>query len=85
MHKAPHLIEDVVRLFVSREDGARGLASIQYSIDASIQKLEDYVKKPGEGLITDPRNNTDNTSINRKKSENKNCKENNSMYISGDK
>ena len=64
MHKALHPRHDVDRLYVSRKEGGRGLASIEDSVDASIQRLEDYIEKHG-GLITAIRNNTDNTIDNR--------------------
>ena len=41
-------------------------ASIEDSVDASIQRLEDYIGKHERGLITAIRNNTDNTIDNRK-------------------
>ena len=41
MHKALHPRDDVDRLYVSRKEGGRGLASIEDSVDASIQRLED--------------------------------------------
>ena len=41
MHKALHPRDDIDRLFVSRKEGGRGLASIEDSVDASIQRLED--------------------------------------------
>ena len=37
MHKALHPRDDVDRLYVSRKDGGRGFASIEDSVDASIQ------------------------------------------------
>ena len=43
----------------------RGLASIQDSVDASIQRLEDYIPKRRRGLITATRNSTNNTRTNR--------------------
>ena len=61
MHKALHLRDDVDRLYVSRKEGGRELASIEDSVDALIQRLEDYIEKYERGLITDIRNNTDNT------------------------
>ena len=61
MHKALHPRDDVDRLYVSRKEGGRGLASIEDSADASIQRLEDYIGKHEGGLITGIRNNTDNT------------------------
>ena len=39
----------------------RGLASIEDSVDASIQRLEDYIEKHERGLITKIRNDADNT------------------------
>ena len=61
MHKASHPRDDVERLFVPRKEGGRGLASIEDSVDTSIQPLEDYIEKHEGGLITAIRNNTDNT------------------------
>ena len=37
--------DDIDRLYVSRKEGGRGLTSIQDSIDASVQWLEDDIKK----------------------------------------
>ena len=45
MHKALHPRDDVDRLCVSRKKGGRGLASIEDSIDGSIQRLEDYIRR----------------------------------------
>ena len=61
MHKALHLRDDVDRLYVPRKEERRGLASIEDSIDTSIQRLENYIKKHVQGLITAIRNDTDNT------------------------
>ena len=65
MHEALHPREDVDRLYVSRKEGGRGLANIEDSVDASIQRLEDYIQKHAGGLITAIRNDTDNTMDNR--------------------
>ena len=46
--------------------GKKGLASTEDSVDASIQRLGDYLVKHDEGLITAIRNNNDNTMDNRK-------------------
>ena len=70
MHKALHPSDDVDRLYVSRKEGGRGLASTEDSVNASIQRLEDYIEKH-EGLIIAIRNETDN----------KNGKKNNSMGV----
>ena len=57
--------DDVDRLFVPRKKGGRGLASIEDSVDRSIQRLEDYIEKYKQRLMTAIRNNTDNTIDNR--------------------
>ena len=61
MHKALHPRDDVNRLYVSRKERGRGLASIEDTVDESIQRLEDYIEKHERGLITTIRNDTDNT------------------------
>ena len=61
MHKAVHPRHDVDRLYVSRKEGGIGLASIEDSVDASIQRLKGYTEKHERGLITAIRNDTDNT------------------------
>ena len=50
MHKAFHPREDVDRLYVSRKEGEKGLVSIEYSVDASTHRLEDYIEKQ-EGVL----------------------------------
>ena len=65
MHKALHSRDDVDRLYVSREEGRKGLASIEDSVDASIQRLEDYIEKRKGGLITAIRNYTNYPMDNR--------------------
>ena len=60
MHKALHPRDDVDRLYVSRKEGGRGLGSIEDTVDASIQQLEDYIEKHERGLITTIRNDTNN-------------------------
>ena len=45
MHKALHPRDNVDRLYVSRKEGGRGLASIEDSVDASIQGLKDHIEK----------------------------------------
>ena len=61
MHKALYRRDNVDRLYVSRKEGGRGLTSIEDSVDASIQRLEDYIEKHEQGLITTIKNDTDNT------------------------
>ena len=63
MHKALHPRVDIYKLFASRKKGGRGLASIENSVDASIQRLEDYIEKHEGGLITAIKN--DNTMTNK--------------------
>ena len=66
MHKTLHPIDNVDRLYVSRKEGGRWLASIKDSVDASIRRLEVDIKKKHErGQITTIRNDTDNTMDNR--------------------
>ena len=65
MHRALHPKDDVDRLYVSRKEGGSGLGSIEDSVDASIQSLEDYIEKYERGLITCIRNDKDNTIDNR--------------------
>ena len=43
MLKALHPRDDIERLYVRRKEGEGGLASIEDSVDASIQQIEDYV------------------------------------------
>ena len=65
IHKALYPRDDVDRLYVSRKEGGRRLASIEDSVDASIQRLEDYIEKHEGVLISAARNDTDNTVDNR--------------------
>ena len=65
MHKVLYPRDDVDRLCVLRREGERRFASIEDSIDASIQRLEYYMKKSGGRLITATGNNTNDTRINR--------------------
>ena len=57
--------DDVDRLYVSRKEGGRELASIKDCVEAAIKLLEDYVEKHERGLIAAIRNYTDNTIDNR--------------------
>ena len=61
MHKALYPRDNVDRLYVSRKEGGRGLASIEDTVDASIQRLEDYTEKHERELILTISNDTDNT------------------------
>ena len=50
MHKVLHPRDDVGRLYESRKEGGRGLTSNEDNIDASIQRLEDYIENCGGRL-----------------------------------
>ena len=56
--------DDVDRLYVPRKEGGRGLASIEDSVNALMQRLEDYIEKH-VAMITEIRNDTDNIMANR--------------------
>ena len=64
MHKALHLWNDIDKLYVSKNEGGRGLANIEENVDVLI-RLEDYIKKSKERLITATRKGTDTIKINR--------------------
>ena len=65
MHKALHPRDDVDRQYVSRKEGGRGFASIEGSVDVSIQGLEDYLQKHDGRLIAATRYDTNKTIDNR--------------------
>ena len=48
-------------MYLEKRERGIGLASIEDSVDASIQRLEDYIERHERGLITAIRNDTDNT------------------------
>ena len=79
MHKALQPRNDVDRLYVSRKEGGRGLASTEYSADATVQRLENNIKKHGGRLIIAIRNNT-NMRINITKITRKENWEENQLY-----
>ena len=56
---------NIDRQYVSRKEEGRGLASMEDSIDALIQQLENNIEKRSEGLFTTTRNDTDHTMANR--------------------
>ena len=64
MPKTLHRSDDIERLYVSRKHGVIGLACIEDSVDTSIRRLEDYIKKYEGRLITVTRN-INNARINR--------------------
>ena len=51
MHKALHPRSDIDRLYVSRKEEGRGLASTEESVNALTWRLEDNTKKSKERLI----------------------------------
>ena len=65
MQKAVYPRDDVDGVYVSRKDGGRGLASIEDSVDTSIQRLEDYIEKHEKRMITSIWNNANKTLDNR--------------------
>ena len=60
LNKALYPRDVVDRLNESRKEGRGTLASIEYSVDASIQWLEDYLEEHEGGLITAMKNDIDN-------------------------
>ena len=65
MQKALHPRDDVDRLYGSRKEGGRVLISIEDSVNASIQRVKDYIEKHEGELNTAIRSDTDNTMDNR--------------------
>ena len=65
MHMVLHLTDDFDRLYVSRKEGGRGLATTYDSFHPSIQRLEVYREKYEGRLSTATRNDTDDTKTNR--------------------
>ena len=51
MHKGLHPRDDVDRLYVSWKEGGRRLASIEDSVDASIQRLKNYIENTNEDWL----------------------------------
>ena len=80
MYKALHTRDDFDRLYVSRKEGGKGLVSIEDSVDASIQRLEDYIGKHDGGLITGIRNDTENMMDNRMTITRKKWEEKNTLW-----
>ena len=65
IHKALHPWDGLDILYGSKKEGGRGLTSIEDTVDASIQRLKDYIEKQEGWLITAIRNDTVNTMANR--------------------
>ena len=83
MHKSFYPRDDVDRLYMSRSEGRRWLASIENNVDTSIQRLENYIEKRRGRLIAATRYKTKDT-VERQSPENKNEKKNNSMDVLSD-
>ena len=60
-HKAVHPRDNVDKLYVSIRGERRRLVCIKDSVDASIQRLEDYIEKGWGKLIAVTRNNINDT------------------------
>ena len=65
VYKALHPWDDVHRLYVSRQEGGRGLATTENGVVASINKPKDYIENHERRLITVNRNNNDNMMFNK--------------------
>ena len=65
LRKALHLRDNIDKLYESRKEIARELASIEDSVDASIKGFKYYVKKSKERLITAAGNSINNIQTNR--------------------
>ena len=64
IQKVLHLRDDINKLYVLRKKGRIDIASIEDSMESSIWRLKDYIKKIKERLITVTRNNTDSIMVN---------------------
>ena len=64
-HNALQQRDDVDRLYASRKEGGRGLTCIEDRVNASVQRLDDYIEKHEGGQITATRNDTHDTKANR--------------------
>ena len=62
MPKESHPRDYVDRLYVSRIEGRRVIASIEDNVDISIQRLKDFIEKRGGRLTTAIGKSTNNTS-----------------------
>ena len=60
-----HPRDDVDRLYVSGMEGGRGLAGIEDSVYALIQRFKYYIEKHEGGLTIATKNDTDNVMSNR--------------------
>ena len=75
-----HYVPEMTLTSVSKKEGGKGFASIEDKVDASIQRLEDYIEKPEGGLISATRSDTDNMKTNRMTITRKQKWEENQLY-----
>ena len=80
MHKALHPGDDVDGLYVSRKEVESRFTNNEDSVDASIQRLENYIEKRAGRLITATSNNTDDTKTNGAEISRKQKWEENQLY-----
>ena len=80
--KAFYPRDDKDTQYVSRKEGRRGLTTIQDSDAASKKRVKNYIIKLERRLISVIRNNSDNTSINRKETTQNNVKDHNTLDTS---
>ena len=45
MHKALYPRDNIESMYVLRKEGVRGYANIEDSVDTSLRRFEDYIKK----------------------------------------
>ena len=55
MYQALHPRDSVVRLYLPRKEGGRGLISVEDCIDLATMSLENYIQKSNERLLTSAR------------------------------
>ena len=79
-HKALHPWIDVDSGYASRKEVGWGFANIEWSINVSIQWLEDYLERHKGRLIAATRNNSDDMRINRTKITRKQKREDKQLY-----
>ena len=66
MHNVLHPIDAIDRLYMSRKEEEKRLASIENCVNESMQGIENYMKKSEEKLITAISNSVGNIRTNIK-------------------
>ena len=69
-----YVLERLLRIYKSSKKELIWLASAENYVDASIQRLEDYIEKEKERLITAAKKTIGNIRIDRKKQQNVQCR-----------